>query len=107
MKIGDVVLNITPTADNYQRTPQIFGTMQRDVEHTLRKTNVKVKHVWRLEFYVLDQVGDLVSEAVKTSNITFEDYDGQTYTVLISDLGPVRGYPRADLGKMYIVLEQV
>lgn len=107
MKIGDVVLNITPTAGNYQMTPRIFGTMERDVEHTLRKTNVKVKYIWRLEFYALDQAGDLAAEAIKTSNITFEDYDGQTYTVIISDLGPVQGYPRTDLGKMYIVLEQV
>jgi len=107
MKIGTVDLNITPSPANYQMTPRIFGTFERSLSHELVAKNITVKRTWRLEFYALEQVDALVTEASSGSNLTFVDYDEATYTVLITEFGPCQGYPREDLGKIYIVLEEV
>lgn len=107
MKIGNVTLNVAPGPSGYSMTPQLLGTFERALDHSLVCRNVTVKKTWRLEFFALDQVDSLVSEATSEADVTFEDYDGASYTTRITDLGPVSGYPRADLGKMYVVLEEV
>ena len=107
MKIGNVTLNVAPGPSGYSMTPQLFGTFERALDHSLVAKNVTVKKIWRLEFFALDQVDGIVNEATSGADVTFEDYDSATYSTRITDLGPVSGYPRADLGRMYVVLEEV
>lgn len=105
MKIGDVTLNINPTSENYSRLPKQLGEFDRSLAHVLYPINVDVVYVWQLEFYVLDQSDSIV--AMKGSPVIFEDYDGEKYDVYITDFGPVKGYPRSDLGRMYLILEEI
>ncbi|MDD4756103.1 MAG: hypothetical protein PHG29_08485 [Prolixibacteraceae bacterium] len=107
MQIGSVILNVAPGPSGYTMTPQLFGTFERALDHSLVAKNVTIKKIWRLEFYALEQVDDLAAEAVSGADVTFTDYDGTEYTTRITDLGPVSGYPRADLGRMYVVVEEV
>ncbi len=107
MKIGNVTLNITPTSENYQMTDKLYGTMERALDHRLVCRNVTTKKIWRMEFYALDQSGNLALEAKSGNDLTFVDYDDSEYTVRITELGPVIGYPRSDIGRMYVILEEV
>lgn len=105
MKIGNVTLNIAPGPSGYSMTPLVLGEFDRTISHELVALNVSTVRTWRLEFFVLDQV-DALASLVGTAT-TFTDYDDAMYSVMVTAFGPVTGYPRAELGRCYVELEEI
>lgn len=104
MKIGDVVLNITPTALNYGKNYTSLGSFERTINHELVALNVAVVRSWTLQFYALEQGEDLA--ALHGMESTFEDYDEKTYNIMVTSFS-MRGYPEEDCGLCTLTMEEI
>jgi len=106
MKLGSITLNIPPTADNYSKTPLLFGSFSRTIDGSLVATNVVKKWRWNLGFYVDNQLDNLVA-LMDGSTFVLTDVDSATYNVKITFCDSVSGYPKATRGFIQMVLEEV
>jgi hypothetical protein len=106
LSIGGITLEYPPTKDGYQvSNPIVAGREATALSGAPLSLNVIRKKRWRLTFHPGTQYAALA--ALIDTQVTFVDYDGTNYTVLVTDDTPANAYPIEDHGMMTITLREV
>lgn len=107
IKLGDLTLPFNPTSENYSMSFELTGDYSRDINGTLQIQNPKRYRVWEILVHPDDQA-EAIGALMDGSSFTYTDVDESTYSAaLVPGSGPIKGYPRENLGMMQLIIEAI